>query len=109
MVKLRYSQTPLAMHIPWKCPSRQSTQIHHTHSLGNMTIKKLDIFGLLNEFDIDKSTGLRELHSMLLKELANFVENPFGNLSVTEGRLSEVLKNVIVSHVFKTGTKLFLI
>ena len=79
-----------------------------TQALDSVTIKELDVFGLLVKLDIGKSTGPDELHPRLLKELANFVANPLSvcfNLSVTQGRLPKDWKNAIVSPVFKTGTK----
>ncbi|CAH8447575.1 unnamed protein product [Schistosoma bovis] len=78
------------------------------HTLDSVTIKELDVFGLLNKLDVGKSTGPDELHPRLLKELSNFVANPLStcfNLSVTQGRLPKDWKNAIVSPVFKTGTK----
>ncbi|CAH8429151.1 unnamed protein product [Schistosoma bovis] len=79
-----------------------------THTLDSVTIKELDVFGLLNKLDIGKSTGPDELHPRLLKELSNFVANPLSicfNLSVTQGRLPKDWKNAIVGPVLKTGTK----
>lgn len=73
-----------------------------------MTIKELDVLGLPNELDTGEFKGFNELRPKLLKELANFVTDPWTlsfNLPVTQGRLSRDWRNAIVSPVFKIGTK----